>query len=169
MSGEGAQLTPRFDLATLTDVAAKTGEILVINVANVIRAVLANLAATAEVAAATTATGTASGKPPMERLSTVIEVLNARFGTEFDAQDLLDGVADELAADEALQQAAVVNDKVSFGHVFGPALENALIDRHAKHGDFVNQVFADEAFGRALGALMLDLMYERYRARAAAG
>ena len=64
MSRAGAQLASGFDLATLANVAAKAGEILVINVTNVIGAVLANLAATREAAttaAATWTTGTAAG------------------------------------------------------------------------------------------------------------
>ena len=59
MSRAGAQLASGFDLATLANVAAKAGEILVINVTNVIGAVLANLAATRE--AATTAASRSTG------------------------------------------------------------------------------------------------------------
>lgn len=59
MSRAGAQLASRLDLAALANVAAKSGEILVINVTDVIGAVLAHLAATREAAssAATWATG----------------------------------------------------------------------------------------------------------------
>jgi type I restriction enzyme R subunit len=108
-------------------------------------------------------TGTGSGKGPKEKLSTIIELINKRFGTEFDAQDLVDGVADQLAADDGLQQAAKVNDKGNFGHVFKPALEDALMDRHAKHTDFINKVFGDEALGEFFRALMLDRVYEALR------
>lgn len=52
MACAGAQLAAGLDLAALTDVAAKAGEILVINVADVVCTILANLAATAKAAAA---------------------------------------------------------------------------------------------------------------------
>ena len=56
MTGAGAKLAAWLDLATLTDVSAKAGEILVINVSDVIGAVLAHLAAgTAEAASTATA------------------------------------------------------------------------------------------------------------------
>lgn len=56
VSRAGSQLSPRLDLAALTDMAAQAGEILVIYVSNVIGAVLANLAARATKAAASAAT-----------------------------------------------------------------------------------------------------------------
>lgn len=59
VASTGAQLAARFDLAALTNVAAQAGEILVINVTDVIGAVLAHLAATRE-AATTTAAATAA-------------------------------------------------------------------------------------------------------------
>ena len=56
VSRAGSQLASWFDLAALTDVSAQAGEILVVNVSDVIGAVLANLAARATKAAASAAT-----------------------------------------------------------------------------------------------------------------
>ena len=63
VSRAGAQLASGLNLATLADMAAKAGEILVINVTDVIGAVLAYLTATREAAttAATWASGTTAG------------------------------------------------------------------------------------------------------------
>jgi hypothetical protein len=97
----------------------------------------------------------------IERLSTIIDALNERFGTEFDAQDLVDGVTAQLVSDERIQTAARNNRKDGFAYVFNPALDDALIDRHGKHGDFVDKVFSDEQLGRFFRTLMLDQVYER--------
>ena len=112
-------------------------------------------------------TGTGKGKAPKEKLSTLIEAINQRFGTEFDAQDLVDGVTDQLVADEALQQAAKVNDKGNFNVPFQDALDDALVSRHEKHGDFTNKVFQDEALGDFFRAWMLDQVYGRLSVEAA--
>ena len=63
MSRTGAQLASGLNLAALTDVASQTGEIFVINVTDVIGAVLADLAASREAAATATtwAAGTSAG------------------------------------------------------------------------------------------------------------
>ena len=108
-----------------------------------------------------TAVGTGAKKGPKVKLSTIIEVLNERFGTDFDAQDLVDGVSEQLAADEEVQQAAKANDKTNFGFVLDPKLTTALLDRHAKHGEFIDKVFADETIGKLFRDLMLDAIYKR--------
>jgi len=82
-------------------------------------------------------TGTGAGKTPKEKLSAVIDVINERFGTDFDAQDLVDGVTDQLMADEA------------------------LVNRHEKHGDFINKVFQDEELGAFFRSWMLDQVHGR--------
>ena len=86
-----------------------------------------------------------------------------RFGTDFDAQDLVDGVTDQLVADAALQQAAKVNDKGNFSVPFQEALDDALVSRHEKHGDFINKVFQDQALGDFFRAWMLDQVYGRLK------
>ena len=109
-------------------------------------------------------TGTGKGKGPKEKLSTIIELINARFGADFDAQDLVDGVTTQLLDDEEVQQAAHANDKANFGYVFDGKLTAALVDRHDKHGDFINAVFSDESVGKLFRSLMLDAVYERLQA-----
>jgi type I restriction enzyme R subunit len=109
-------------------------------------------------------TGTGRGGGPVELLSEIIRLINERFGGDHDVEDLLRGVADQLAADEVVQQAARVNDKANFAVVFGPKLEDALVERHENHAVFIDKVYSDKEFRGALSALMLDAMYERLRA-----
>jgi len=112
-------------------------------------------------------TGSGAIAEKTEKLSTIIEVINQRFGTEFDAQDLVDGVMEQMVNSDAMKQAAKVNDKGNFDHVFRPALDDALVDRHAKHGAFIDKVFADDSLGALFRALMLDRVYDRLREGAA--
>ncbi len=60
-----------------------------------------------------------------------------------------------------LRQAARVNDKGNFQVPFNEALDDALVGRHEKHGDFINQLFQDEALGAFFRSVMLDQVYGR--------
>ena len=106
-------------------------------------------------------TGTGKVNDDTEKLSALIEVVNDRFGTEFDAQDLLDGVTKQLLDDASVQQAAAANDRANFDYVGGPALEDALVERHAKHGDFINEVFADSDILAFLKKKVPDEVYAK--------
>jgi len=68
-----------------------------------------------------------SRKEPNELLSTVIQVINERFAAEFDAQDLVDDVTQQLLADEIVQQAAAANDTANFKFIFDDKLDKAWI------------------------------------------
>jgi type I restriction enzyme, R subunit len=108
-------------------------------------------------------TGTGKGKAPKEMLSTIIEVINTRFGTAFDARDLVDGVTAQLVADDRLQQAAKVNDIGNFAVPSQDAMDDALVSRHEKHEDFINKVFREQAVGDFFRALMLNQVSGRLR------
>lgn len=66
-----------------------------------------------------TETGTGKVNDETEKLSTLIDVVNDRFGTDFDAQDLLDGVTNQLFRDAAVQQAAAANDRTNVDYLAG--------------------------------------------------
>ncbi|MCD4748581.1 MAG: hypothetical protein K8R59_04330, partial [Thermoanaerobaculales bacterium] len=112
-----------------------------------------------------TATGTGAAIAPKEKLSTIIETLNNRFGLDLPdhVEKVLDGVAEGLEQSEEIQLAAKANDKANFGHVFIPAFKDALVDHHAENGQFVDLVFKDDQLMKALNALMLDRVYGRLR------
>jgi type I restriction enzyme R subunit len=110
-------------------------------------------------------TGTGAEGGETEKLSRLIELVNQRFGTDFDAQDLIDGVIRQLVNDERMQQAAIANDRANFGHVAGPELEAALIDRHARHGEFIDRVFSDAEILKFLVKKVLDEVYGALRER----
>ncbi len=113
--------------------------------------------------------GPGRGEGPMELLSTIIDQLNATFGTEFDAQDLVDGVTQQLVDDEEVQQAAAANDKANFGFVFDGKLDEALLGRHDKHKQFINAVFDKPDLEAEFRRLMLNAVYGRLSQAAAGG
>jgi type I restriction enzyme, R subunit len=117
------------------------------------------------------ATGSGMSKPPKEKLSTIIEVLNDRFGLELPdhVEKVLDGVANDLSQSEGIKLAAKANDKANFGHVFSPAFKDALVDHHDENGQFVDLVFRDDQVMRALNTLMMDRIYGRLRVEADGG
>jgi type I restriction enzyme R subunit len=108
-------------------------------------------------------TGSGQAKDDTERLSTIIEVINERFGTEFDSSDFVDAVEADLLANAGLQQAARANDKGNFAVPFREALDDALVNRHGKDAEFINQLFADQALGEFFRGWMLEQVYGRLR------
>ena len=110
-----------------------------------------------------TAVGTGMPDRPREKLSTIIEALNTRFGLNLPdhIEKVLDGVVDGLMENADIRLAATANDKNNFGHTFIPAFEDALADQHTEHEDFVNQVFSDDDVMQELSTLMRDLVYGR--------
>jgi type I restriction enzyme, R subunit len=109
-------------------------------------------------------TGTGQPKPEVkERLSSLIQVINDRFTTEFDAQDLVDAVAAQLLADPKVQEAAEANDKEHFGIALKKPLEDALLDKHGKNGEFVDAVFTDVEILKAFKAEMVEGLFRKLK------
>lgn len=111
-----------------------------------------------------TETGTRRAEEEKAPLSSLIEKLNARFETEFDAQDLIDGVTEQLVADEQIQEAARVNDKANFGFVLRKELNKVLVDRHDGHRQFIDRLFGDVEMMAFFRRVMLDEVYGRLSA-----
>ena len=65
----------------------------------------------------------------------------------------------QLVEDADIQRAAVANDRANFDYVGGPALEDALAERHAKHATFIDRVFGDAEMMAFLKRKVLDDVY----------
>ena len=78
-------------------------------------------------------------------------------------------VTDQLVVDAGLQQATKVNDKGNLTVPFREALDDALVTRHERHGDFINRLFQDEALGAVFRRWMLDEVYRGLREAGASG
>ena len=111
------------------------------------------------------ATGTRSTPPPKERLSTIIDAMNERFGLNLAGHinDFLSGVSDDLVAAEHMRRGAEANDKANFAHVFNEALSDMMADHLADNTDFVNLFFEDGDLRNFLTKRLLDEVYRRIR------
>ena len=102
-------------------------------------------------------TGTGKANDEKAKLSRLIEMVNDRLGTDFDAQDLINGVTNQFVTDEKVQQAVRAN----FEFVGAPAFDGALKDRHVEHGRLTDRVFSAEEMLKFLRSKVLDEVYER--------
>jgi type I restriction enzyme R subunit len=122
-----------------------------------------------------TAVGTGRGKDQEVELSTLIQLLNDRFGTDFKPADqlFLDSVREDAVADEGLRQAALANSIDNFKYVFSKALEGLFIDRMEQNEEIFNRFMSDQAFQQVVEETLRNQVYERIReeqpADAAAG
>lgn len=67
-----------------------------------------------------------------EKLSTLIQLASNRFGTDFDAQELIDGGTKQLLDNESVQRAAWPTTAPNCDDVGGPALGDARV--HHRRG-----------------------------------
>ena len=110
-----------------------------------------------------TETGTATVNHDQEHLSTLIELVNTRFGTEFTDADQLffDAVEQHLSNERDLAEAADVNTKADFGIKARQVLKDAFVDRHQSNGDIVERFFADTDFQHAVEEWFVGRLYDR--------
>jgi len=112
-----------------------------------------------------TSVGTGRGGDQEVELSTLIEQLNDRFGTDFKPADqlFLDSVREDAVADEGLRQAAMANSIDNFKYVFSKALEGLFIDRMEQNEDIFNRFMADQNFQQIVEGTLRQQVYERIR------
>lgn len=102
------------------------------------------------------------------RLSLLIEVVNERFGTEFNHADQLffDQIVEAAMTDEALRQAAVVNPGEKFELLFRSSLESLFAERVDQNEEIFVRFMNDAAFQRVVTAWMAAEAYRRLRGTA---
>ena len=111
-----------------------------------------------------------TGKPAehdLSPLSTVIELINKRFGTDFAEGDrlLMAQALDDLAADGTLAAQARTNTLENFRHAFEPEATDAILSRHNRNGEVADQFMANKELRQMmLDAMMLDF-YQRARSQ----
>ena len=112
-----------------------------------------------------TAVGTGRGGDKEVELSTLIEQLNERFGTDFKPADqlFLDSVREDAIADEGLRQAALANSIDNFKYVFSKALEGLFIDRMEQNEEIFNRFMSDQDFQKVVEETLREEVYEQIR------
>ena len=101
-------------------------------------------------------------------LSEIIDVLNDRFGTEFEEADRLffEQIEAELMGDAKLQTQAKVNKLDTFKYAFEEMFIDKLIERMDQNQEIFEKILEDQSFGSLVKELMMKKVYERMNAAA---
>jgi len=112
----------------------------------------------------TTEAGISRPKDERAKLSEIIDVLNDRFGTDFDAADKLffDQIEAELFSDETLKQQAQNNDIENFKYGFEEVFIHKLIDRMEDNQKIFDRVMDSTDFKKTVQEWLLKKLYKRF-------
>jgi type I restriction enzyme, R subunit len=96
-------------------------------------------------------------------LSEIINVLNDRFGTDFEEADKLffDQIEAELMEDETLQAQAKVNKLDTFKYAFDDKFIDRLIARMDQNQEIFEKILEDKMFGDLVKELMMKKIYKK--------
>ena len=102
-------------------------------------------------------------------LSQLIDIVNERFGTDFNQADQLffDQIVEAAMADDGLRQAAAVNPGDKFELVFKNLLENLFVERMDQNEEIFVRFMNDVPFQKVVTAWMASEAYRRLRSDAA--
>lgn len=105
------------------------------------------------------------------QLSTLVDQLNERFGTEFTPADQLffDQVRETAVANKKLRQAAMANTIENFEPVFNKQLENLFIERMDGNEEIFVRLMNDEAFRNIASSYLMRAVYQQVRSAGEAG
>jgi len=98
-------------------------------------------------------------------LSQLIDIVNERFGTDFNQADQLffDQIVQVAVTDEGLQQAAAVNPEDKFELVFKNLLERLFVERMDQNEEIFVRFMNDEPFQKIVTTWMATEAYRRLR------
>ena len=111
-------------------------------------------------------TDVGTGQPDEEvQLSTLVERLNERFGTDFTPADQLffEQVRETAIANEHLQQAVMANSIENFEPVFNRQLENLFLERMEGNEEIFVRLMNDEAFRNVAATHLMRAVYKQVR------
>jgi type I restriction enzyme R subunit len=99
-------------------------------------------------------------------LSQLIDVVNERFGTDFNQADQLffDQVVEAAMGDDGLRRAAAVNPEDKFELLFKNVLEKLFTDRMDQNEDIFVRFMNDAAFQKIVTTWMAEQAYKGLRA-----
>ena len=115
--------------------------------------------------------GTGLARPQPVPLSQLIDIVNTRFGTDFNQADQLffDQVVEAAMANDGVRQAAAVNPGDKFELVFKGLLQNLFAERMDQNEDIFVRFMNDEAFQNVVTRWMSSEAYRRLRSEDGAG
>ena len=99
-------------------------------------------------------------------LSQLIDVVNERFGTDFNQADQLffDQIVEAAMGDDNLRRAAAVNSGDKFELLFKNVLERLFVDRMDQNEDIFVRYMNDTPFQKVVTTWMAEEAYRRLRA-----
>lgn len=112
-----------------------------------------------------TEVGSGLVRPQPVPLSQLIDVVNARFGTDFNQADQLffDQIVEAAMTDEGLRQAAAVNPGDKFELVFKNLLETLFVERMDQNEDIFVRFMNDVPFQKIVTTWMAARAYQKLR------
>ena len=112
-----------------------------------------------------TEVGSGLVRPQPVPLSQLIEIVNERFGTDFNQSDQLffDQIVEEAMADDGLKQAATVNPADKFELVFKNQLENLFAERMDQNEEIFVRFMNDAPFQKLVTSWMASEAYRKLR------
>jgi type I restriction enzyme R subunit len=115
-----------------------------------------------------TEVGSGLVRPQPMPLSQLIDIVNERFGTDFNQADQLffDQIVQAAMADGALRQAAAVNPVDKFELVFKNLLESLIVERMDQNEEIFVRFMNDAPFQKVVTAWMASEAYRRLRGSA---
>ena len=107
--------------------------------------------------------GSRQEKEERAKLSEIIDILNNRFGTEFEEADkyFFSQIEEDLIKDETLSQQAKNNAIDNFKYGFEEVFLTALIGRMDLNQDIFTKILDDKEFGETVQEWMLKKVYQR--------
>lgn len=111
-----------------------------------------------------TEAGLKRAKEEEAQLSEIIDVLNQRFGTEFDEADKLffDQIEAELMQDTTLEAQALANKMDTFKYAFEDLFTGKLVERMDQNQDIFEKILEDKAFGNLVKEWMMRRVYNKF-------
>lgn len=102
-------------------------------------------------------------------LSRLIDIVNDRFGTDFNQADQLffDQIVEAAITDEVLKQAAEVNPGDKFELVFKNLLETLFVERMDQNEEIFGKFMNDKAFQKVVTNWLASEVYKRLRNKGA--
>jgi predicted nucleotidyltransferase len=122
----------------------------------------AGLAGGGDPFSAETGDTTVPPEPALDPLSQIIHDLNERHGLQLGAGDeIIQRIADSLAADAELREAAAANSFGNFALLFDEKFEEQAIDARNQSWEFFERAFGDPGLRKQLGDALAREIYGR--------
>lgn len=109
--------------------------------------------------------GSTAKEDETDYLSSIINNLNDRFGTDFSDSEKLavEQIRNSLKNDKSLELKARANTAENFRHAFEPSFDGKIIDEYAKNQNFYGKVLTDESFKNKLMDLLMLEVYNHFQ------